>query len=473
MSTVPPSRIIRHLRGAALRQAGGGPDDANLLERFLAERDEAAFEALVRRHGPMVFGVCRRLLGRHHDAEDAFQATFLVLACKAATVRDRATVGSWLFAVAYRTANRARARAARRFVKEQEAAVTEAYNDKHNGDDLARLLDLELSRLPEEYRGPILLCDLQGAPRKEAARQLGVPVGTLASRLATGRSMLAKRLTRRGLALASGGVAALIVGNVASASVPAPLIGSTVQSAARVAAGQAVTAAASVSVASLAKGVMNTMLMSKLKIPLGLVLALGLMTLGWGAYHGTRAANDPPAAKELAKAPAPEASTKGDSADDDIDLPSGVKPLLTLHGRNSKIKEPKLLRITTADEWQSLWMEHKTGSAKPKEVPDDLECTELDFDKVMAIAVFEGDGHNCRGYSSHSIAQTEGRILVRLEAHTYQSLGDSPGTQAWGILILPRSNKEVVLQHDVRNLIADAPKWEEWTRFSALPEMKR
>jgi RNA polymerase sigma factor (sigma-70 family) len=335
MSVVPPSRIIRHLRGAALRQAGGGPDDAHLLERFLGERDEAAFEALVRRHGSMVFGVCRRLLGRRHDAEDAFQATFLVLACKAATVRDHAAVGSWLFAVAYRTAGRARARAVRRLAKEREAAVTEAYTDNHGRDDVARLLDLELSRLPEKYRGPLLLCDLQGAPRKEAARQLGVPEGTLSSRLATGRAMLAKRLTRRGLALASGGVAALIAENVASACVPVPLIGSTVQAAARVAAGQAVTAAASASVASLAKGVMNTMLMSKLKVPLGLVLAFGLMTLGWGAYHGTRAADDPPSAKELAKAPAPEASAKDDSADDDIDLPAGT-PLTQVRVRLDK-----------------------------------------------------------------------------------------------------------------------------------------
>jgi RNA polymerase sigma factor (sigma-70 family) len=335
MSVVPPGRIIRHLRSAALRQAGGGPDDAHLLERFLAERDEAAFEALVRRHGPMVFGVCRRLLGRRHDAEDAFQATFLVLACKAATVRDHAAVGSWLFAVAYRTAGRARARAARRFAKEREAAVTEAYTDSHGRDEVARLLDLELNRLSAKYRGPILLCDVQGAPRKEAARQLGVPEGTLSSRLATGRSMLAKRLARRGLALASGGVAALIVGNVASASVPAPLIGSTVQAAARVAAGQAVTAAASVSVASLAKGVMNTMLMSKLKVPLGLVLAFGLVTLGWGAYHGTRAADDPSPAKELAKAPAPEAPAKDDSADDDVDLPMGT-PLTQVRVRLDK-----------------------------------------------------------------------------------------------------------------------------------------
>src|SRR6516225_1658398 len=102
MPAVPPSRIIRHLRSVALRQAGEGLEDAQLLERFLAERDEAAFEALVRRHGPMVFGVCRRVLGSRHDAEDAFQATFLVLACRAGSIRKHWAVGSWLFGVAYR-----------------------------------------------------------------------------------------------------------------------------------------------------------------------------------------------------------------------------------------------------------------------------------------------------------------------------------------------------------------------------------
>jgi RNA polymerase sigma factor (sigma-70 family) len=333
MPVVPPSRIIRHLRSVALRQAGGGLDDAQLLERFLTQRDEAAFEALVRRHGPMVFGVCRRVLGGRHDAEDAFQATFLVLACKAAAVRNRGAVGSWLYGVAYRTAGKARARAARRRVKEREAAVTEARNDNHDHDDLARLLDHALNRLPEKYRGPILLCDLEGASRKEAARRLGLPEGTLSSRLATARSMLAKRLTRRGLALASGGLAAVLAENAASACVPASLIGSTVQAAARVAAGHAVTTAASASVAALAKGVMNTMLMSKLKVPLGLVLAIGLVTLGWGAYQGTRAADDPPPAKEIAKAPAPEPAAKDE--DDDLDLPVGT-PLTQVRVRIDK-----------------------------------------------------------------------------------------------------------------------------------------
>jgi hypothetical protein len=109
---------------------------------------------------------------------------------------------------------------------------------------------------------------------------------------------------------------------------------------------------------------------------------------------------------------------------------SGAKPLVALHGRNSKIKKPKLVRIITAEDWRALWMEHKTGSAKPMDVPEDLEHADLDFKKVMAIAVFEGEGINCRGYSSHTIKEVEGRLLVRVTAHTYQSGIDTPQTQA-------------------------------------------
>ncbi|MFL5244389.1 MAG: RNA polymerase sigma factor [Gemmataceae bacterium] len=325
MSLVPPSRILRQIRSAALRQGSGGPADAELLQRFVADRDEAAFEALVRRHGPMVFGVCRRVLRGFHDAEDAFQATFLVLACKAGAVRDQPTVGSWLYGVAYRIAVKARAQAVRRRFKEREAAVTESYSDKVVSGDLVPILDRELNRLPEKYRGVVLLCDLGGASRKEAARQLGIPEGTLSSRLAAARSMLAKRLIRRGLSLTSGAMAAALVDNVASASVPASLVISTVQAAARVAAGHAVSIAASAPVAALAKGVMTSMLLSKLKIPLGLLVALGLMTLGWGAYFEKASADNPRLGEAIAKAPAPEAPAKAESGDDDdIDLPVGA-----------------------------------------------------------------------------------------------------------------------------------------------------
>jgi RNA polymerase sigma factor (sigma-70 family) len=377
------------LRSYALRQAAGGLEDAQLLECFLAEHDEAAFEALVRRYGPMVFGVCRRVLGQRHDAEDAFQATFLVLACKAASVRKRGAVGSWLYGVAYRTAGKARARAARRRLKEREAAVSEARTDIATQDDLGRLLDLELDRLPDKYRAPVLLCDLEGASRRDAARRLGLPEGTLSSRLATARSLLAKRLTRRGLALGSGGVAAVLAENSASASVPALLIGSTVQAAARVAAGQALTAAASASVASLAKGVMNTMLMSKLKIPLGLVFAFGLMTLGWGAYQGTHAADDPVAqsSKEIAKAPAPEDRAKDE--DDDVDLPVGT-PLTQVRVRLDK-NGKLVVKTAMRERWAAGSMAGSPGGGSDGIAPQSdvttIQILRFDLADVKALDV--------------------------------------------------------------------------------------
>ena len=148
------------------------------------------------------------------------------------------------------------------------------------------------------------------------------------------------------------------------------------------------------------------------------------------------------------------------------------KPLLTLYGRNSKITETKVLRVTSEKEWKALWMKHKTGSPDPKVVPGDLEYAELDFGKVMVIAVFEGEASNCAGYTAHSIREDRKRITVRLRAHKYGSAGETPATQAWGILVLPRSGKEIVLERDVRSEKKGPPVWKEWKRFPPLPRAK-
>src|SRR5262249_42961899 len=156
------------LRRAALLRDGGGMTDGQLLECFLTRRDEAAFAALVRRHGPMVLGVCRRMLHNPHDAEDAFQATFPVLGRKAATIARRELLGNWLYGVAYRTALDARAAAARRRVREKQVSEMpepEASASEDVWRDLRPLLDEELSRLPDKYRVPVVLCDLEGRTR--------------------------------------------------------------------------------------------------------------------------------------------------------------------------------------------------------------------------------------------------------------------------------------------------------------------
>ena len=237
----------------------------------------------MRRHGPMVWGVCRRVLRNHHDAEDAFQATFLVLVRKAASIASRELLANWLYGVAHQTALKARATAAKR--KGRERQVTEmpepAVTQQDLWRDLQPLLDEELSRLPDKYRGVIVLCDLEGKTRKEAARQLGCPEGTVAGRLARARTMLAKRLTRRGVALSGGALAAVLSQQAASAGVPASVVASTIKAASLLAAGKAAaTGAISVKVAALTEGVMKAMLLTKLKAVIAVVLILGFVATG-------------------------------------------------------------------------------------------------------------------------------------------------------------------------------------------------
>src|SRR5256714_1844554 len=226
MATSEASEIIQHLRKTVLLQDGADLTDGQLLEFFLIRRDEAAMEVLVRRHGPMVWGVCRRVLRDHHDAEYAFQATFLVLVRRAGSIASRELLANWLYGVAHQTALKARATTAKR--KGRERQVTDmpepAVTQQDQWRDLQHVLDEELSRLPDKYRSVIVLCDLEGKTRKEAARQLGVPEGTLAGQLARARVMLAKRLAQRGVGLSGGALAAVLSQKVASAGVPTSVV---------------------------------------------------------------------------------------------------------------------------------------------------------------------------------------------------------------------------------------------------------
>jgi RNA polymerase sigma factor (sigma-70 family) len=284
MATGTRDSVLGHLRRVVLLRDGGGLTDGELLECFVARHEEAAFEALVRRHGPMVLGVCRRLLPNECDAEDAFQATFLVLARKAAAVVPADLVGNWLHGVAYRTALKAKAATARRRRREKQVTTMPEHpsEPKDVWHDLQPLLDHELQRLPDKYRVPVVLCELEGRTRKQVARQLGIPEGTLSSRLATARKMLAHRLARHGLALSPGSLALLLSQNAASAGVPGALVGSTVTAATLFAAGQATTGVISAKVAALTGGVLKTLLLTELKVATGLLLALGIVGTGAG-----------------------------------------------------------------------------------------------------------------------------------------------------------------------------------------------
>jgi RNA polymerase sigma factor (sigma-70 family) len=278
--------VIQHLRRTVVLRDGAGLTDAQLLDDYIGHRDGAALAALVRRHGPMVWGVCRRVVCDYHDAEDAFQATFLVLARKAASIASKELFSNWLYGVAHQTALKARASAARR--KRRERQVTQmpepAVAEQDLWRDLQPLLDDELSRLPAKYRVVIVLCDLEGKTRKEAARLLGCPEGTVAGRLARARVMLAKRLAQRGVALSGGALAAVLSQNVASGGVPASVVSFTLKAASLFGAGQAAaTGVISVNVAALTEGVLKTMFLSKLKI--GAALLLMLAAIGIGAMR--------------------------------------------------------------------------------------------------------------------------------------------------------------------------------------------
>jgi RNA polymerase sigma factor (sigma-70 family) len=265
MPTEPPNNL-QQLHRAVLLRDDSGTTDGQLLECFVNRLDEAAFEALVRRHGPMVLGVCQRVLGNVHDADDAFQATFLVLVRKAAGLRQRELLANWLYGVAHRTALEAKTVAARRHRRERQvSAMPEPEAPPTEAEELRPHLDRELSGLPDKYREALVLCDLEGRTRREAASQLGIPPGTLSGRLTTARRLLAKRLARHGFAL-SGGI-------LASAAVPPSLMAATVKAATAVARGAAVSVV-SAAVAALTERVHKTMLLTKPKLAVVLLLAV-------------------------------------------------------------------------------------------------------------------------------------------------------------------------------------------------------
>ncbi|HVS34355.1 MAG TPA: sigma-70 family RNA polymerase sigma factor [Gemmataceae bacterium] len=272
MATGRTGEVIRQLGRAVFLREWAGLTDQELLDSFIHRRQEAAMEVLVRRHGPVVWGVCRRVLRRTQDAEDAFQATFLVLVRRAASVSCREPLANWLFAVARQTALNLRGAAAKRGRRERPLpdAPEPAAPESDPPDPLRALLDEELGRLPRNYRVVLVLCDLEGKSRKEAAALLRVPEGTVASRHGRARAMLAKRLARRGAASPQG-----LASVVLAPYLPAPLMLSAIKA---VGTGAVVPA----SVAAAAAGVLKAMKLTKIAI-LGTVLLAAAVVAGGSA----------------------------------------------------------------------------------------------------------------------------------------------------------------------------------------------
>jgi RNA polymerase sigma factor (sigma-70 family) len=292
MATEPLRTVLHHLRRLT-NAPEAGVSDAQLLERFLASRDEAAFELLVRRHERLVFNVCRRVLHDRNDIEDAFQATFLILVRKAGSIGRRDSVAAWLYRVAYRVALRARGGASRRSARERLGvdlpAMPAPSIDADRAalwSDLRPLLDEEVNRLPEKYRIPIILCYLEGRTYEEAARHLGCSRGTVSTRLTRARELLRRRLVRRGLTVTGAWLAAVLGGQSAAAAVPAGLANTAVRSALSFAAGRAA-GLVSENVLTLTEGALHAMFLTKIKVAASVVAAVVLLGTGLIGYQAT------------------------------------------------------------------------------------------------------------------------------------------------------------------------------------------
>jgi RNA polymerase sigma factor (sigma-70 family) len=279
--------VLRRLRRLAAPPAAG-LTDAQLLGRFVAGGDEAAFELLLRRHGGMVLGLCRRLSRHEQDAEDAFQATFLALARKARSIGKPASLGSWLYKVAYRAALSARARAVRRAAVEVPLAAEPVADPVPAADwhDLRPVLDAEIHRLPDRYRVPFVLCYLEGLSLAEAARLLGRPPATVGTRLARARDRLRERLTSRGLGLSAAALSAFVAEQTRAAGLPARLVGAMLAA--------LPPGAVPARIAVLTEGVLRAMFVSKLKTVTAVVLAAVTLSTGVGGLGYRMFAADGP-----------------------------------------------------------------------------------------------------------------------------------------------------------------------------------
>jgi RND family efflux transporter MFP subunit len=320
-------KVIRYIHAVTDPSSSGGPTDRELLDRYVDQRDEAAFELLLWRHGAMVLNVCRRVLDDEHNAEDAFQATFLAFVRKARSIVRREAVAGWLYRVAYRVALDAQSKDQKTAQRETHGVeqLATAAAPEPGWHELRPLLDDEINRLPARLRIPLVLCYLEGKTNEEAARQLGCPPGTIFSRLARGRELLRHRLIRRGVMLSVGGLIALLSKNAASATVSALLVGPTCKTALAFATAQSAAGTASARVIALAEGVLKAMYLTKLKTVAALVLVMGVLLAGGIMTH-----------RALQAAPQEEADRDKLAKPDD-----GQKP-----GQEAK-KDPAVVQVMT------------------------------------------------------------------------------------------------------------------------------
>lgn len=297
--------VIREILGRTAAKNGSGLTDDTLLQRFIAQADEAAFETLMWRHGPMVLATCRRILSNSHDAEDAFQGTFLVLSRKAASIQKRVSLGSWLYKVAYRICRHAQAQSARHPRHARAALEVEAPDCSSDSlcQEFLPILDEELHRLEEKHRAVLILHYLEGKKVEQVAHELSLPQGTVASRLARAKAILRSRLTRRGVALSTGLVASVLSTGVEATVVPAAVVHNTLQTARLFTAGVTIAGHTSTRAICLAEVVLKSMLVTKVKAAVALVM-VSLLATGTGVV-GYQISTERQPTAEYREAPVP------------------------------------------------------------------------------------------------------------------------------------------------------------------------
>jgi RNA polymerase sigma factor (sigma-70 family) len=407
--------MLEQLRRCALLRDGAELSDAQLLHLFIQGRDRRAMEALVRRHAPMVWGVCRRTLP-HHEADDAFQATFLVLLRRAASIRSPELLPNWIYRVACQTARKARQNRAKLYAREKQVSVLPEPSVEPGDDtlteELRKLLDEELDRLPEKYRIAVVLCDVEGRTRRDAAQQLHLPEGTVKSRLLRGRSLLARRLLKRGLGVSAASLAATGFQQAASGAVPAALLSHTVKAVSLLAAGEAAAAGPfSAGVSGLAEAVLRAMAAAKQKA-MGLWVVLAAFVLAGGvAAYDTLAAHVPTPGTASVNTPA------------DLGLPFELSAWVPGELRHFGAEGHRMRRVALAPDGKHLLTAGLEGTARYWDIATGKEIYRLPSirGQVYDVAI-SPDGTKLLSCSGdrliHVWDAASGKELKRLRGHT-------------------------------------------------------
>jgi RNA polymerase sigma factor (sigma-70 family) len=386
--------ILKQLQEVLGRRSDSGVSDAELLSRYLSARDPAAFELLVWRYHRLVLGVCRRILADPQDVEDAFQATFLVLVRRVGAIHRRASLSSWLYGVARRVALEAAGRnARRRRCQAPPAAVPagEEPGDAIHREELRRLLDEELGRLPEKYRSPLVLCYLEGVTYDEAAQRLGCPKGTVSTRLTRARELLRLRLARRGVTLPAGLLAGWLAGD-APAEAPAALMTATVRAA-------TTATACAARVASLTDKVVRAMFLTRVKTATALALLLILLgVVGWSLACRAAAGDDRPAPADdqaANKKPQPDdrKALQGSWLMVRFDKPDGTRENeKELDGRGWVIKGERITLHHSRNTTSGSFSYTLDPSARPKAIDFELPRSMIRGPKRKMLGIYKLEG---------------------------------------------------------------------------------